>query len=335
LNKKTDPLTKIRNKAKIQNFSEINGSKKKNISSIFTPTLVIAILSGFLFMNGWAYVSNWYAYYGLSANLIKMPIQQIFIRSLPAIFINLFWFFFFMISYLILRLLINLFSLRKPLSSSDISIVLVFTIIISYFYQFSLVIPDSVSNLYEFAHLSSETFHLYLLFQLRVLILLFLVTLVPVLITREARKLTFSDINQNKNFYRSLLSATLLGLLLLNTLSYSALYGIMNAANGTMDIVSEIPIVMLVTPKKLYSLTNLEKYCHDDQSCEYGPFGLIYESENAYYLIKWDKQGEEIIQRNPGIYVIQRTDTNGANYLIPVHSTPTKIEDNLPSEILP
>lgn len=56
-----------------------------NWNSGIIIALVPLVITSTLFMIGWAYVSNWYAFFGIGVEQINIPLQEILIHSLPAI----------------------------------------------------------------------------------------------------------------------------------------------------------------------------------------------------------------------------------------------------------
>ena len=52
-------------------------------------SIAVTIATAVLYMVGWTYESNWYAYFNISTSQVSLPIPQVLIRSLPTILVAL------------------------------------------------------------------------------------------------------------------------------------------------------------------------------------------------------------------------------------------------------
>jgi len=148
---------------------------------------------------------------------------------------------------------------------------------------------------------------------------------------------SFPEINTN-------IKATIFGffylftLLLLSTRLAFQLAGI--GKTGVLET-NNIQRVYLVGPKLLDFVPDLEKYCGTQESCIYGPFGLIAENDKSYFLIKWDinaLQQTTSFTQNAGLFIIPRNNNNGSYSIMPESisipsPTPTSTNTSTPSPV--
>jgi hypothetical protein len=107
-------------------------------------------------------------------------------------------------------------------------------------------------------------------------------------------------------------------LFLLTTLAIAASQAVSNASRGAKLAASYIPKVFLISPKRLPSLQTLNESCNEEDTCQYGPFGLIAENDQAFFMVEWK---ENNIPFHPGLFIFPRDDKDGAYLIIPGLST--------------
>jgi hypothetical protein len=101
--------------------------------------------------------------------------------------------------------------------------------------------------------------------------------------------------------------------LFIQTLGLSAAYGVYDARSGRKRVGGYVQNVFLVSPKRLGIIQDLEYSC-DENSCTYGPLGMVAESAQAYYMIVWN---DDEIPYHPGLFLFPRNDQNEPYVVIP------------------
>lgn len=103
----------------------------------------------------------------------------------------------------------------------------------------------------------------------------------------------------------------------LHMMSISASIAYSDATGGKMGFGRFIPEVFILTPRRLSALSDLEKSCDAKENCIYGPFGLIFDDQNSFYLVKWNEIAPGVFPVNPGLYIVPRSEPDGAYMIMP------------------
>lgn len=330
----------------------------------FSSAAITLLGAGTLYIIGWAYVSNWYQYFGINIEQIDLPLQQILIFSTPAILsviilvplsVSYYFFIFF------IRRFFN--ASLETLSKNDWWGVLVFYI----FFMFL----SSLMSYYELFGGYKEIF----LFQLPTESSFFALTVMSVftIVLGAALLFTFipflffripfqilsqvvsiivphgkiADILKKirvpkplnpiilfSGIKRSIWLGAVGFIYFLSLLSASAASGYADAAAGKRGISGDVQKVYLVSPQSLSFMRENEQSCDHKGICTYGPFGLLIENDTSFYLVKWNDNNSEKIKfpKNPGVYIIPRNDQKGSYFIIPIFTTadPLNISTHTP-----
>ena len=128
-------------------------------------------------------------------------------------------------------------------------------------------------------------------------------------------------------------------LYLYSILVLSTSLALYNATQGKIGVLENQSIqkVLLIGPRLLNSMPDLEKYCNNE-ICIYGPFGLIAENENSYFFINWGantQQQKTLFPTNAALYIIPRSNQNGSYSIMPdsisiPSPTPTPTDTSMP-----
>ena len=315
-----------------------------NIVGLFSALFPL-IGTGVLFMIGWAYEVNWYGYFGVNVNQVNISAQNILIQSVPAIITFLVSIVLATLTYYFLNTTFSYFgrliqrARRKELLDQKVDdqkfsrtlygardwlfinfLTLVFLFAFLGLNYPNLLKPLEITPPYEIYYL--QFLFLFSLFGLVPLILSIVIFIVLFgfasiifLIQKRFKKM----IAKQPFFYKMPQLAFLIlitfSVTVMTLLALAASYGINDAAKGYRGSGQwNVQKVLIISPPaRLITNNGLFNGC-TETGCIYGPFGLIGENEHSYILIEWknDKKGKFL--RNPGLFIIPRSEST---YLIP------------------
>ena len=292
------------------------------------------IITAILFLIGWSYISNWYGYFGIQTEETNTSIQQVLMYSMPAIAYAIFTLFA-SVCLLIAFIMASKLSVQqdpKPFTATDwlnaVIISMILLLLLGLRIAFTTFeAPNKLSRLmtisYEGRYLSAIGYGLLVALGLVISILVVSFLSAPKDMKQKIGILT-SDISQLKNFppfvFFSRTKRTAWILLVaffyvLVMLYTSASIAFSNASNGIKGVGVRIQKVLYVSPRSLAAIKDFELSCDENTNCVYGPFGLIVENDNSFFLVQWKTDGS--FPRDSGLYILPHNDSNGASYIVP------------------
>lgn len=261
-------------------------------------TTVTLALTTVIFMVGWSYVANWYAYFGIGADQISIVLQQVFIYSVKPVAMAL--------GYGIIACAIYIFVrtawLRRQFDfeTNDWFYVILVWILLLIYGQ-----SNNYNDVPEVEALANE--NRYVGFFLIALV----VSLVVVLLLRKFG--SFQSFLRAINPWRWIILALLAFAVFL---SYSASMAILDARRGFKGLGGEIQQVFLVSRQPLMALHPVEIACAAE-GCYYGPFGLILQNDLSFFLAIPNKKAPPKFPSKAGLYIVPRSDANGPYFVVP------------------
>jgi hypothetical protein len=319
-----------------------------NVVGIFSALFPL-IGTGILFMMGWAYEVNWYGYFGVNASQVNSPAQSILIQSIPALIIFLSDFFFAIISYFLGASIYTYFNriIRKGITKNKSFIannpdgsqesyfkiknwlfvgllteIYLLFYLYTYYPEIFLAFPfGTLGKPYEISYLmylflyGALAFMVTLFFYIIFFAIIFIFVSVFLFIKRKfseavsGEKLTFAKPQSIIWYFCTSV------VIVMTLIALSASFGISDASAGYRGSGRwEIQKVLIISPAKLILANSKLSLGCNDANCTYGPFGLIGENDHAYILIEWQKDQDGKFLRQPGLFIVPRSDSN---YLIP------------------
>lgn len=288
-------------------------------SFVSSSALFSLFLTATIFMIGWSYITNWYAYFGISAENIDASLQQVLIYSVEPIVTTLLFFalgcFLFPIFIAIRGQELNLLESNSWFSIIMISIGLALGYEL-YFWVFQK--PNGFASLNENIYLISLIVSIF-----------YILLIYPFYLTFNNIRISISKLfNKSNNVYPD--SSKNLKLLAQSTLFYNLKWVILSiitfvtllslaATLGTSDAESGrrgsggiVQKVYLISSNPISAIENLKVQC--SETCSYGPLGLIAENDNAFYVANWNRKNG----LDPNSYIIPRTNQSESFFIVPV-----------------
>jgi hypothetical protein len=294
-------------------------------------SIAVTVATAILFMVGWTYESNWYAYFNISTSQVSLPIPQVLIRSLPTILVAL-------LIILISIFLFPLVAMALNISAKSMDEKrwwVIFTVALTGMFLFSFYVLYKVGN--NFASLPSlpeaiaviGAGTVYLIFVSRGIWLVFVRWVFGILSKIWPFTLINFSINEVRHVEIRSEGWIAIGsaIYILALLLISSSLALRDATLGQKGIgLEKIQKVLLVSPKGLSFTNDMDlSYCIENNGCIYGPFSFIAENENTFFLAKWT-MNQSTFPRNLGLYKIPRSDTDGSYAIVPASITlPTAI----------
>lgn len=269
-------------------------------------TLIITVA---LFMIGWAYISNWYRYFGIDTNLINIPFQQTLIYSIQPLLIILPIITALIILFPLMRRIERLGSMLLDNHEWILILGLAHTLLLALNYlnsrlMFDISSPTSLDLYYQSLPIEIEGSNIF-----GGIIVLFSLFLLIALNIPGFRLNRLSMVE--KRYWLVLMSFALF----LDSLSFSATIAMGTASRGNRPTGGHMQLSVLVSPKRLDILdTKFELSC-DKNSCTYGYFYLVAETAQSYYMIEMPVTG---IPFHPELFIFPRNDQNGTYFIVPV-----------------
>jgi hypothetical protein len=345
------PASEIQQAVEPVKLREINWDVV-GLSSVAIPL----VGAGFLFIIGWAYESNWYEYFGIDVSQLDISLQQYLVHSVIGLALSLSLLLIGTFLYLFVKMaFITILSISTK-QGRDFSVSRSDWFGITIFYIVEVVrnlFPDGITSAYQ---RPIEIQILIFLSQAAAAVLS--ISLTGVIIVYSVRRTLyrrFSDSQltptqltkpslstQVAHFLKLLNSPSILivyfCVFLFSSMSLASSMAITHASAGSKLSLLSVQKVYLVGYKALPSLQviqDINESCDKEGSCFYGPFGLVAENANSFYLIVWR---ENKIPFRPGLFIFPRNDQNGPYLIIPVlaisahpASTPIATLDILPT----
>jgi len=279
-------------------------SKKENnpLKSLWSIIGFSSIVTAILFMIGWAYVSNWYAYFGVSMGEVSVPPQQILISSTGSLL------------YLVLYAITAYFlyyTIGRKLGGKKfyefnwrLFLIIFLSIGVLFVSLYIFIIPtiESSGNLLEdnnrlIKAIPAEVYYLYLA----------IIGVIGLTMALRYAKKTPVAISDEYNSAYWMLGTAVISILI--AMVSSAMNGIFFAAYGVRGFGVGVEKVYLASPMQVDVLKDAEKICDTNNNCVYGPFGLITVDNKTIFLAKWEAQKDVIFLRGAGLYRIPHNDT--------------------------
>lgn len=289
------------------------------VGFVSSSALFSLFLTAIIFMIGWSYVTNWYAYFGISAENIDASLQQVLIYSVEPIVTTLLFFalgcFLFPIFIAIRGQELNLLESDSWFAIIMISIGLALGFEI-YFWVSQK--PKGFSSLNENIYLISLVLSVFYI----LLIYPFYLTInnLRVSISKLFKNSSnvFPDSNKNlKLLAKSPLFSNLKWIILsiitfVTLLSLAATLGASDAEAGRRGSGGVVQRVYLISSNPINAIQNLKVQC--SATCSYGPLGLIAENDNAFYVANWNQKNG----LDSNSYIIPRENQNESYFIVPV-----------------
>jgi hypothetical protein len=320
-------------KVEFEKLSQERDSKEKdspiNWDVLGLLSAAITVLgAAIFFMVGWSYEANWYGYYGISMSQVNLPVQQILVQSFPPIIIVL----------VVFGLLVSIYWLVYFRGRASVDITLgQFArawerILRLSFFAITLVVICGylwviISSNYCFTSGCFNTETNTTANSLRIIPFEFLSFMAAVYIfalsqgfesysrkwevelywerERTQRRKEKSG-NPQVNYLSWFRNSIFVLSILMTSVFFSMLLGIYDASRGIRTygnwnvqktyISSSQPIEGIVSDPIIG--------CKKGQSCIYGPYILIVENDNEYYLTSWSENS--IYPRSPGLFILPK-----------------------------
>jgi hypothetical protein len=336
-------------------------NKPMDMSGVISAIIPLAV-TALIFMIGWAYQLIWYSFFGVSPTQISVSVPLILAQSLPtvsiAVTIILLGFF----VYISLSLIFNTVDFLIPLLLNWLKYLFgdIWMRLVSLWARVRHR-PPPIPNNYIFTNLTTQVFIAKIEWGIilsSILLITFLVsmgnpyrivfgliTAVPVIFIFVVILIisgTIVSILRISKPFSEYARAKRTQVVILSILYYfliiimSASMAFSDAVVGKRGILLEtVQDVFLVGPKILGFVPELEIFCDSQENtCIYGPFGLVAENDDSYFLVEWDtssqNQTPEFAQGS-GLYVIPRSGQAGAYVLMPEIALPSPTPTLLPS----
>jgi hypothetical protein len=331
----------------VQQAVEHMRSREINWDVIGLSSVAVPLVgAGFLFIVGWAYESNWYEYFGIDVSQLNISLQQYLVHSVTGLALSLsllltgtFLYLFVKMAILIVQSLISKQGRDFSISRSDWLGITIFYIwrVVSYLF------PDGINSL---SKQPIEIRTLIILSQTAAAVLL--ISLTGIFMAYSVRRTLYRRYSQTQTIpnpstkpnlstqversWQLLNSLSILlvyfFVFLFSTMALAASIAVTHASFGSKLSLLSVQKVYLDVPRALTSLQaiqDINELCDQEGRCLYGPFGLVAESPNSFYMIVWR---EDEIPFRPGLFMFPRTEQNGPYLVIPAlaisdHPTPT------------
>jgi hypothetical protein len=282
-------------------------TKPRELLNFVTATASI-LGAAIFFWIGWAYEVNWYSHFGVNIVQIKIPLEQVFVQSIPTVLYLSIVNSSALLIYLLLKALLSYFLLKNNRQANNqfVGKVLVgfkfgltfglvdIPLFMSFFVLF-FVFTTFIRAFFFFQEIGT-------VFPIEFGFLIFLPT-VPVYIYLYLlmAKKSVSDLS-------SLWLFLYVGTILMLSVSNSAYLGVTDAANGGRGYTGnwKLQKVYISNSRSMTNMKSLEVYCDKENYCLYGPFAMIGENETSYFFVKWKKEKQNYFPRNPGLYILPR-----------------------------
>lgn len=318
----------------------------------FVSVAITLISTSFFFLIGWSYESNWYSYFGINSSEINIPVPQVLIRSVPIVIgalISL------LLSYLFISLLIFVLESLKTFENKVVTkkrsniiviwltnfwanltgfwlskenklwLVLFASLALNLGFSYS-IFPFSIpGNYFAMVHdLPFEGLLSTVPFGFIVFVIVYLAF--QIMFSQPFQAITIDSFFGGNS---KITFIVVFGIVyLFSILFISSSISLLDAASGRKGIsdIGKIQRVYLVSHKALSMMGDLEiSRCVDENICIYGPFGLIAETDNSFFLAKSSTQQADF-SRNPWLYIMPRNDLNGSFSIVPESvSIPTSL----------
>jgi len=315
-----------------------------NIVGLFSALFPL-LGTGLLFILGWAYEVNWYGYFGISVNQINVSPQTVFIQSMPAA-VTLFSAFvistitYYYLTFLVKQIFRGIQGIIKPVVVNDKQGGLVnesvryrlkdWLVVCLLTELLLLLILSPYPNLFKLSSQNTTYEVFFVQFLLLIsplalgailvfLTLIFVISFIPVgimlLIQRKFRSVILNRHIIYPHPQNTIWAFLIIMIIITTILALSNAYGGSDAAAGYKGSGrQEIQKVLIVSREKLFFGKNQFLQGCTDSNCIYGPFGLVAENDHEYFLIEWKKDKNERFLRQPGLFIIPRSESS---YLIP------------------
>jgi hypothetical protein len=281
------------------------------------------------FMVGWSYEANWYGYYGISMSQVNLPAQQILVQSFPPTIIVLVVFGLFVSIYLTFvyfreRILEDMTQVQLTREWKNI-LQLFFSLIILVVglgYIFVIITSNRciTSNCVN-SEINTEANPLRILpfefLSFVAAVYIFILSWVPEsyfkkwergLELEHERRQGYRERSRKPqvnylSWFR--VSIFILPILTIST-SLSMLLGIYDASRGIRTYGNwNVQKIYISSSQPIEGIvSNPTIGCKKDQNCIYGPYILIAENDNEYYLTSWSKNS--IYPRSPGLFILPK-----------------------------
>ena len=301
----------------------LRAPRREEKSSVWTilgeSSIILALVTTTLYLIGWTYESNWYAYFGISTSQVDIPLPQILIRSLPIIVLSIFLVFVIYVFVSFYAKLRDILSRPHISEQNKLKLTLAISPLGIWLYSFvTFPFLPSKDLLAMIRQLPLQG--IYASYGGLLILVAFLYISIPNLwfSLRKLQPIENTFISTLDKIPLPILIAVLSGINLITILFMSTAVATVDAQNGRegLSVVGIIQRVYLVSPKSLDFTNEFDVSICYDKACIYGPLGLIAENSNSYFLINMNTQ-QTNFSRNPGIYEIPRSDQEGSYYVVP------------------
>lgn len=295
-----------------------------------SATALTLLGAGVLFMLGWAYEANWYGYFGVSITQINILPQQILIQSIPSTATILEMLIASVVIYIILvrtifaqdpeekRPVTRSFTWADWLPILFISTLLNILVLISrYVTEFVFQYDIKIDEVYEVSYVI-------MLLVVPLAAFIFLDLFFKSILKFQKRLINFklpTIIAPSTN----LILVALVFMHVLFGIGHSAFIGIYDASHGKRGSGGWSIQPFILSSPEIKGVSDILKISCVKKQCEYGPLGLIGESDTTYILVNEKERQGDLYTHQSGIYVIPKSENV---YLIPydisIYSSPSQ-----------
>jgi len=358
--KRTVKVEQVKPASEAQQAMEQVKPREINWDVIGLSAVTIPLVgAGFLFIVGWAYESNWYEYFGIDVSQLNISLQQYLVHSVIGLALSLsllltgtFLYLFVKMAFITILSLYTKQARDFSLSRSDW-----FGITIFYVWEVGrYLFPNGIISLYQRP------------IEIRILVILseagaavLMISLIGVILVYSVRQTLYRRFAHSQlipdppmkphlsiqvaQFLKLLNSISILivyfFVFLFSTMSLASTMATTHASGGSKLSLLSVQKVYLVSSKSLHALQGIQditESCDQEGTCFYGPFGLVAENSDSFYVIVWR---ENKIPFRPGFFIFPRNAQNGPYLVMPASAfddhptlTPTGTRVVLPTSTL-
>ncbi len=273
----------------------------------FSSAAVTLLGAAILYLIGWVYEVNWYAFFGISMTHVSISPQQVIAQSFsPLINISVMF-----------QMAFSFYAILKDWPRSkvklDLEELLIFFVAITAVATLISVLLDLWRGKIGLSLFDGTASH-QLPGELRTMGLVIIYFVILFLIAFSRLWITIwkkHDLDEHLETYRVKYNkyriVYLAFIVFVFTLGISAVRGMEDAASGVRFSGGwVIPKAYIVSSNNMNSLIDLHQGHNVKARNVYGPFALIAENPNSYFLIKWKNDNRKYFQRDSGLYIMPR-----------------------------